>query len=130
MSKITEQVHSRFKVFTGKLAADRTLGVLASEIEEWVRSAKVAPKSIGVEYLESSKQLILSVGYRDDESPYQIKLTSVEIGPLGQLDAPGLAKLEQAMTRASASVKNIICHELYVTETNELLMVFMAHQAG
>jgi hypothetical protein len=130
MSKIAEQVHGRFKVFTGKLAADNTLGVLATEIEDWVRTAKVAPKSIGVEYLESSKKLILSVGYRDDEAPYNITLTSVQIGRLEALDAPGLAKLEQAMTRASATVKNIICHELYVTESHELLMVFMAHQAG
>jgi hypothetical protein len=128
MSKVSEQVHGKFKVFTGKLAADRTLGTLGTEVEAWVRTAKVAPKSIGVEYLESSQRLLLSIGYRDDEAPYDVKLTSVEVGRLEELEAPGLAKLEQAMTRASAAVKNIICHELYVTETHELLMVFMAYQ--
>jgi hypothetical protein len=130
MSNITDQVHGKFKVFTGNLAADSTLGALGGEVEAWVRSAKVAPKSIGVEYLESSRNLLLSVGYRDDESPYNVRLTAVEVGKLESLDAAGLGKVEQAMAAASAKVKNIICHELYVTETHTLLMVFMAHDAA
>lgn len=130
MSQITDQVHSKFKVFTGKLAADGTLGSLAAEVESWVKSARVAPKSIGVEYLESSAVLILSVGYRDDEAAYPVKLSSVRIGKIESIDPPGLASIERSMATASANVTNVICHELYVTAASDLLMVFMAHQAG
>jgi hypothetical protein len=130
MSQIADQVHGKFKVFTGTLAADHTIGQLASDVEVWVRSAKVAPKSIGVEYIEASRSLLLSVGYRDDEPAYAIKLSTVPIGKVGSTDAAGLAKIEQAMAAASGKLKNIICHELYVTDENELLMVFMTHHSA
>ena len=129
MSNIAEQVHGKFKVFTGKLAADGTLGALGSDVEAWVRSAKVAPKSIGVEYLESSASLLLSVGYRDDEPAYTVKLSAVRIGKIESTDAAGLSAIEKSMASASGKVSNIICHELYVTAQNDLLMVFMSHQA-
>lgn len=130
MGNIGEQVHGKFKVFTGKLAADGTLGGLSGEVEAWVRSAKVAPKSIGVEYLESAGKLVLSIGYRDDESPYAVKLQTVHVGKVGGLDAGSLTKLEQDMTKASAKLKSIICHELYVTASSDLHMVFMTHDAA
>lgn len=125
MSGIQDQVHAKFKVFSGKLAADNTLGSLAGTIEAWVRDAKVAPKSIGVEYLESSKLLVLSVGYRDDEAAYGVALRTVKVGQVGMLDATGTAALEQAMGKACAGVSDIICHELYVTDGGDLLMVLM-----
>jgi hypothetical protein len=95
-----------------------------------VASAKVAPKSIGVEFLEGTGSLLLSVGYRDDEAAHTIKLASVLIGKLDTTSAAGLTKLEQAMATASGKHQNIICHELYVTDEKDLLMVFMTHQAG
>jgi hypothetical protein len=130
MSEIASQVHGKFKLFTGTLGADKTIGELADEVEAWVRSAKVAPKSIGVEYLEGAGRLILTVGYRDDETPYQVKLTCASIGKVESLDAAGLSKLEQAMAAASGKLRSIICHELYITDDNDFLMVFMTHQAG
>jgi hypothetical protein len=130
MSEIAGQVHGKFKVFNGTLAPDGTLGALGSQVENWVASAKVAPKSIGVEFIESAGSLLLSVGYRDDEPGYPIKLSAVRIGTIESTDAAGLAAIEKSMVGASAKVSNIICHELYVTAKNELLMVFMSHQAG
>ena len=127
MSNITEQVHGKFKVFTGALAADGTLGGLSGEVESWVRSAKVAPKSIGVEFIESFGTLLLSVGYRDDEPGYPVKLSAVRIGAIESTDAAGLAVIERQMASAGGKVSNIICHELYVTAQNDLLMVFMSH---
>ena len=130
MSQIADQVHDKFKVFTGKLAGDGTLGNLAAEVESWVKSAKVAPKSIGVEFIESAGVLLLSVGYRDDEAGYPVKLSSVRVGKIESIDAAGLANVEKAMATASGKLSNVICHELYVTGSSELLMVFMSHQAG
>lgn len=130
MSDIAEQVHGKFKVFDGALAADGTLGAFAGEVEAWVREAKVAPKSIGVEYLESAGRLLLSVGYRDDEAPYAVKLVTVPVGKVASLDAAGLAAIEHSISQAGVPLKGIICHELFVTTERDLLMVFMIHDAG
>jgi hypothetical protein len=102
----------------------------AAEVEAWVKSAKVAPKSIGVEYIESRDALLLSVGYRDDEDAYPVQLSSIRIGKIESTDAAGLAKIESAMAAASAKLSNVICHELYVTKASDPLMVVISHQAG
>ena len=127
MSQIAEQVHGKFKVFAGPLHEDNTIGPLAADISQFVSESNVAAKSIGVEYLESAKRLVVTLGYRDDEEFYPISLQSVH---LGKLDAPSqdFQELEQKMTEAGRGVRNIICHELYVTENNDFQMVFMTHQ--
>jgi hypothetical protein len=130
MSQIADQVHGKFKVFTGKLAADGTLGDLASQVEGWVRSAKVAPKSIGVEYIEAADAMLLSIGYRDDEPGYPVKLSSMRVGKIEGTDPAGLASIERSMADTASKLTSVICHELYVTSTNDLLMVFMTHQSG
>ncbi|HEX4418685.1 MAG TPA: hypothetical protein VH165_12330 [Kofleriaceae bacterium] len=127
MGKIADQVHTKFKLFTGSLDSAGHIGGLADQIAAWAKTAKVAPKSIGIEFLEKSKQLILSVGYRDDEPAYGIKLASVQVGPLGKLDAADLGKLETAMGEAAALTQQLICHELYVTDDDVLFVVTMAH---
>ena len=123
---ITTQVHDKFKIFTGKPAKDKTIGKLADEVAAFAKKSKVAAKSIGVEYLESAGQLLITLGYRDDAEPYPIKLHSV---PLGKVDA--LAKdfstIEKAMAAASAKHRNIICHELYVTGDGDFFLVLMTH---
>lgn len=130
MDEVKAQVHRKFKVFSGPLGADRTMGALAGQVESWVRSAKVAPKSIGVEFVEAAGRLLLSIGYRDDEPGYAVKLHTVDVGRIEGLDQAGLAKVEQAMASATAGLKDVICHELYVTNENELLMVFMTRAAS
>jgi hypothetical protein len=124
---VQSQVHSKFKLFSGPLAPGASLGKLATDVENFAKSAKAAPKSIGVEYLEQERQVVISLGYRDDEAPYPIKLHSVSLGKLESLRAEELARLEQKMTDAAAKLTGIICHELLVTETHEFVMVFMAY---
>ena len=124
MSQIASQVHSKFKVFAGELDANKTIGPLAGQITKFVREAKVAAKSIGVEYIESAARLIITLGYRDDEHWYPVEINCVS---LGKIDALGsdFAALEQDMSRAAQKHSNIICHELYVTDDREFLMIFM-----
>lgn len=124
---ITAQVHDKFKLFTGKLQADGTIGSLADEVAAWAREAKVAPKSIGIEYVESADRVIFSIGYRDDEAAYAIKVSSVPVGKLSGFSEGDLGALERAMGEAAAKHGSLICHELYVTGKNDLLMVFMSH---
>ena len=128
MSHIEDQVHKKFKVFVGELDADNTIGALAEEITKFASASKIAPKSIGIEYLESVGRIIVTLGYREDEEPYPISLVT---SPLGKIDsfADDFTALERAMTEASSKQSNIICHELYATAGYDLLMIFMTHQA-
>jgi hypothetical protein len=128
MSQIANQVHSKFKVFAGDLQPDKTIGGLAETVAAFATENKISAKSIGVEYLESAKRLIITLGYRDDEEAYPIKLHSVS---LGKVDAAGddFSALEQAMAQASANLSNVICHELYVTDEQDFLMIFMTHDS-
>jgi hypothetical protein len=124
----SQQDHDKFKLFSGKLEENGTLGALAEEVSAWAREAKVAPKSIGIEYVESEDQVIFSLGYRNDESPYGITLSSVSVGKLG-FSAGEFAALEKAMSEAAARQGSLICHELVVSKAGNLLMVFMSRAA-
>jgi hypothetical protein len=125
---ITQQVHEKFKIFNGELASDGTIGKLADEVAAFASKSKIAPKSIGVAYLEPSKRLVITLGYRDDEGPYAVKLHCVR---LGKVDVKGndFSVLEEKMAKASAKHHNVICHELYVTGGNDFTAVVMTHEA-
>ena len=125
----TEQVHNKFKIFTGALASDNSLGALADQVADFVRDNKVSAKSIGVEYLESAQKLILSLGYREDGEHYPVKLTTVNAGKIGELGDGDVSRLEAAMTKASKGVADIICHELYITDEGEFIIVLMSRTA-
>jgi hypothetical protein len=124
---IKAQVHDKFKVFTGELAKDKTIGKLAEEVAAFARHSHVAAKSIGVEYIESAGRLLITLGYCDDKEPYPIKLHSVPLGKIGTLTTD-FSKLEAAMAEASGKIRNIICHELYLTGDGDFVMVFMTHE--
>jgi hypothetical protein len=124
---ITKQVHEKFKIFTGELAADKTIGKMAGEVSDFAKRSKVAAKSIGVAHLEPSNRLMLTLGYRSDEEPYAIKLHCIPLGKIGPKDH-NFGTLEKAMAKATSHHKNIICHELYLTGEQDLMMVLMTHE--
>jgi hypothetical protein len=128
MSQVQGQLHHKFKAFSGQLAADGTIGAIAGEVEAWALGARVAPKSIGVEFLEAAQRLVLTIGYRDDEAPYAVSLTCVGLGRFQTLDAAELERLQAAMGAAGARLDKVLCHELYVTSSNDFMMVFMSHK--
>jgi len=125
---ITKQVHDKFKVFTGPLASDLTIGKLADEVAAFAHKNRVAAKSIGVEYLEGAHRLLITLGYRDDAEPYAIRLHSMKLGKIDAM-AKDFSALEKAMSDASAKIANIICHELFVTGDGDFVAVFMTHEA-
>jgi len=125
---ITRQVHDKFKVFSGELAADGSIGKLADEVAAFAQKAKIAPKSIGVAYLERSKHLLITLGYRDDEEAYPVKLHCVRLGKVG-VKHGDFAALEAKIGEAGGRHRNIICHELYVTGDNDFTVVVMTHEA-
>src|SRR5690242_18345889 len=108
----TSQDHDKFKLFSGKLEGDGTLGALGREISAWAKEAKVAPKSIGIEYVESADRVIFSLGYRNDEAPYAVNISSVPVGKLSGFAEGDLAALERSMSEAAQKQGTLICHEL------------------
>src|SRR5580765_2074169 len=128
MSAIANQVHTNFKVFIGASASDGSIGDIAAKVASFAADSRVAAKSIGVEYLEASKKLVISLGYRSDEAAYPIRLHSVPLGKLETL-AGDFSALESAMAKAAEKHANVICHELYVTENQDFFLVLMTHEA-
>lgn len=126
-SGVQEQVHAKFKVFTSTSNTDAAIDGVFSEVESFVRDRQVAPKSIGVEYLEAAGRLVFTLGYREDEAPYGIRITRQSLGKVDSLD--DLSGLESRMAGAAANLANVICHELFITADGEFVMVFMATAA-
>jgi len=122
---IKHQVHSKFKVFipeagiTNKEAVRR----LESMVEGYAHASKVAIKSVGIEYIDAQKQVVLSLGYRDDEPGYPVKLTSVSLGKLGLKPD----EIAAAMEKAAVAVENVVCHEFFVDGDGEYVMVLLSH---
>jgi len=123
MDTTTAQAHHQFKVFSGAAPGDGSLGPLAGEVEAFVRQQGIAPKSIGVEYLEAVRRIVLSLGYRSDEPGYAIALRSQSCGKID--DPSDLTGLESRMAQAAAGMNDVLCHELFVTSEGEFVMVFM-----
>ncbi len=128
MAGIADQEHHKFKIFAGALGPGNTLGPVAAEVSRFVAEKKVAAKSIGVEYLEEAKKLIITLGYREGEAHYPIELKAISLGKVENLaQRDDFSALEQAIGDASRKLDKIICHELYITEAHEILLVFMTH---
>jgi hypothetical protein len=124
MDTTSAQAHHQFKVFSGPASADGSLGSLGAEVEAFVRDRGVAPKSIGVEYLEAVGRLVVSLGFRSDEPGYPIRLQAQSCGKID--DPSDLSGLESRMAEVAAGMNDVLCHELFVTSEGEFVMVFMA----
>jgi hypothetical protein len=122
---IKGQVHSKFKVFISEagMPYGDAMHKIATEVEKFSCTGTTAIKSVGVEYLESSKQLVLSLGYRDGETGYPVKLTTVLLGSL-DLDPE---EIEEMMSKTADTVENVICHEFFVTGDGQFVMVLLSH---
>ena len=129
MPAVADQVHGMFKMFVGELDEAHKPTKLMKQVEAFVKQGGIAPKSIGVEYLEDDKKAVMTLGYRADEPAYEVKLFVESLGKKPVLDAAALASLEAALGERASTHPGVICHELYVTEDNEFLVVFMTHKA-
>ena len=118
---IQQQVHDKFKVFVGSSIED-----LSSQVAQFTSGSTIAAKSIGVEFLEAASTLVVSLGYRDDETGYGAKLSAKSAGVLDFGSAASIAALEAALSEGAASSGDVICHELYVTGSGEAFTVFLS----
>jgi hypothetical protein len=106
---IKQQVHEKFKVFVGGDIAD-----VDAQLRAFTAGGRVASKSIGIEYIEGSSKLLLSLGYRQDEVGYAVKLASKSLGSFDPASSASIAALETALDATAAANDDVICHELYV----------------
>jgi hypothetical protein len=121
MSKLT---HNQFKVFTGPLGPNTNIDAIAAQVENFAEG--FAAKSIGVEYHEPTKRLVVSLGYSTNGEKYPVKLVGVSLGRVEDLSGSDFSGLEIAMGNAAALVENVICHEMFITEDNAFFMVLLA----
>ncbi len=111
--------HSEFRVFKGPL---QDFDKLKGQIESFVTTNKVSARSIGIEFIERTKEVLMSLGYAADAYT-PVTLNIVNLGMLDLNDTEGIAR---RMSEAARQQRNVICHEHCVTDTNEFHMVFMS----
>lgn len=117
---IQQQVHERFKVFVGD-----NIDEVNRQVQEFSSQEKIAAKSIGVEYVESHGQVVVSLGYTEDPEGYGAALRATSAGMLELHSADSREELERKLASVAATTNNVICHELYMTESGEVFIVFL-----
>lgn len=121
---IATQTHSKFKVFITEAGVAYAVAIrrLNNMVDAFTRDGKVAVKSVGLEHLPDNRML-LSLGYRDDEPGYPVKITTATLGHLQPLpDEIGIA-----MEAAAQAAENVICHEIFVDEDGSYGLVLLSH---
>ena len=112
-----EQVHSKFmvSVYDGVISQEN-LNDFANIIDK----NDIAAKSIGIEYLEAQKKTVISVGFSEG-SGYPITLKLVDEGVV-KIDSEELVK---KLDHAASMHDNIICHEFFIDEKQNLFVLLM-----
>ena len=121
-----QQVHTQFKAFIAP--PDHETGLLpqtlCAEVANFVTEHGVAAKSLGVEYIEHSRRIVLTLGYAKGQLTTPVRVECQKLGPLG--NAPNEAEIEAAMEVAAEATGGILCHEFYVDEDGEFFLVLLA----
>lgn len=115
------QVHSKFKVFISTPVEGKLDPAIAAEVSKFFSDHQdtLIPKSVGIEYLEQTNNLVLSIGYVEGKHDSTVKLDCVSLGNLA-LDAK---VIEEALAAAASKVPNVICHEFYVDDGHFFLVL-------
>lgn len=116
------QVHSKFKVFFSTPVDGKLDPQTIDEAREFFSHAGRTAKSVGIEYVEETDKLVLSLGYSEEGTvPMPVKLDCVSLGNL-PLESQ---RIEAAMEDAASKAKNVICHEFYVDD-GEFFIVLLS----
>ena len=118
------QVHYLFKLFFGSLDDAGHITEVAKQVNEWAAKDKVAVKSVGAAYAKG--KLMLTIGYRDDEEPYEVALHSSKIGRVGPLDDDEMQRFTRAIVAGGNNWPPVLGHTLYVTKDGDLYLVVLS----
>jgi hypothetical protein len=123
---------TKFKVF---IQGDtEPLSAVGERVEQFVAATPCAPKSIGIEFLESKGVNIITLGYDPNGTPTQINLDFREVGNVLHAMEPGdglsdkidIAGIEFQMAQFSAKFTTALCHEVSVRENGMMTMLVMS----
>jgi hypothetical protein len=115
------QFHSKFKVFISTPGPDGLLNQdLLATIAKLATESKLAIKSISVEFVDG--QVIVALGYADDQPSYPVQVQCVSLGRLGRDDVV----IADAMALAASQVNDLLCHEFYVDDSDDHIMVLLS----
>jgi hypothetical protein len=118
------QTHSKFKVFITEPGSNGLINDdVPLAVSRFVDQHGVNAKSIGVEFVEGSGKVILSLGYAEGQGTAPVTVKTVGLGKLG-LDA---SAIEAALEKSASLISNVICHEFYVDAKGDTVAVFLAH---
>ncbi len=115
--------HSSFKIFKGKM---EDVSRIQTDIESFVVTNQVSARSIGIEFIEHSQEVLISLGYSTEGEFTPVSLALVNFG---KVDLSDTEAIEKKMSEAAQQQKNVICHELCITDKDEFLMLFMSTNA-
>jgi hypothetical protein len=95
---------------------------ILKEVTEFAATQNISAHSLGVEYVEPLDQLIISLGYREEDDP-----TSIEIiqHTIGNISTNSLAELESNFKKILDTFEKPICHEFFVNNAFDLIGIFM-----
>src|SRR5277367_3625819 len=103
------QSHEKFRSF-----ANSDIDAVLTLAEEFASS--VAAKSLAILFHDG--KWIVSIGYCDDQTPYEISIDIVIVRPTDKLD-------ERTSSAASDIEDEILCHSIYVDVTGSMWIAFM-----
>jgi len=115
---MSDQIHSSFRVFITE--GPLTQGALDTFSQD-LRGSTLAPKSVGVEFLEGQNKTVLSIGYAEAVGHPVVTLVQENLGKV-ELTTQAVAA---ALTTAAEKHSNVICHEFYVTGDGTFFAVLM-----
>ncbi len=118
------QVHDKFKLFVGALDDAGHITEVAKQVHDWAAKDKVAVKSVGAAVAKG--KLMLTIGYRDDEEPYEVELHSSKIGRVGPLDSDEQNRFTRAIESGGMNWPPVLGHTLYVTKDGDLYLVVLS----
>jgi hypothetical protein len=118
------QEHDRIKLFVMDYNGTEDFSKVMNEAGTWVATNKIAPKSIGIAYVDKDKKLVLSMGYRNDETPYLVQLSATSVGKIDFNS--DLSQYEDIISDAMAASDSVVCHEMFITEDDVLHVILMS----
>ena len=121
---------TKFKVFVQ--GETESLAAVGERVEQFVATTPCAPKSIGIEFLETKGVNIITLGYDPNGTPTQIGLSFKEVGNVLEALTPGegdkldIAGIEFQMAEFSSQFTTSLCHEVSVHENGTMTMLVMS----
>lgn len=120
------QIHSKFKFFIVDYTSGKLSAKTKKEILDFTNSGKIAPKSIGVEFIESNSTLAISIGFQEKKNTGKYDISIKKIGKFtGVSDVPAV---EKNMEKIASKIEGIICHEFFTTSDSEMFSIFLTAQ--